>query len=64
MGVLIPDNKGEHSSQPVEKLLAVLLVAVEQYLGIGICGEDMTLFHQFLSDILIVVYLTVEEQHL
>ena len=64
MGVLIPDNKGEHSSQSVEKLLAVLLVAVEQHLGIGVGGEDMTLFHQFFSYILVVVYLAVEEQHL
>ena len=46
--LLVPDDKGEHAPQLIEKLWAVLLIAVEQHLRVGLGGEHVALLEQLL----------------
>ena len=59
----VPDNKGKHSSELAKKLCAVLFIAVHQHLGVGICGKGMPRSYKLLTDLTVVVYLSVEHQH-
>ena len=60
---LVPDRKGEHAPQLLEDLLAVLLIAVEDGLAVGLGAEGVALLQQVLPELLIVVDLPVEHQH-
>ncbi len=59
----IPYYKGEHPAQLVQKLFAVLLIAVENDFGIGIAAEFMSQIQQLPAYRLIVVYLAVEQEN-
>ena len=60
----VPDHEAEHAPQPGQQLRSVFLVAVNQHLGIGLGAEHMPCRQQILPDVLVVVDLPVEHQHL
>ena len=60
---LVPDNECEHSSELIEKLFAVFLIAVDKSFRIGICSEFMPLCLKITADLTVVVDLAVEHQH-
>ena len=60
----VPDRKGIHATQTVQKLFPPLLVSVEQSLRIRIGYEHMPRFRQFFAQLLIIIDLPVEHQHL
>ena len=59
---LIPDHEGEHSTQLLEQFCAVLLVAVDQHLRVGLGGKVIACLHQTGADLLVVIDLAVEQQ--
>ena len=60
MAGAVPDHKGEHPPQPGGQLLAPLLIAMEQNLGIGFGGKGMARRHQLGAQVLEIVNLTVK----
>ena len=62
--LLVPNGEGEHAPQFVQKLWAVLLIAVEQHLRVGLGGEHVALLEQLLPQGPVVVDLPVEDEHL
>ena len=62
LGGLVPDDEGEHAPELLEKLLAVLLVAVEEDFGVGVGLENVAFFQQVLPQVPVVVNFAVEGQ--
>ena len=62
LGGLVPDDEGEHAPELLEKLLAVLLVAVEEDFGVGVGPEDVAFFQEVLPQVPVVVNFAVEGQ--
>src|SRR3954471_5370694 len=59
--VPVPDGEGEHPAQALGKLLAPLLVPVDQDLGVAVALEDVALGNQLALEIEEVVDLAVED---
>ncbi len=59
----IPDDKGEHATKLAQKLFTVLLVSVEQHLGVGVGFEFVSRRKQFIADRPIVVNFSVEKEN-
>ena len=60
----VPDDKGEHAAQLLHKRrAAVLLVAVQQHLGVAVRGKGVSRRDQLLAQGLKVVDLAVVDQH-
>ena len=47
----VVDRKGEHAVQPARKIRAVLLIGVDDHLGVGIRGEAVALGLQFGTEL-------------
>ena len=62
-GVFIPDGKGEHTAQLAGQLLAPLLVAVQQHLGVTVRGKGVPGGNQFFAQRLKIVDFAVEHHH-
>lgn len=59
-GFLVPDHEGEHAAQFAGQLIAPLLIAMQQHLGIGPGGKGMACSDQFLAQGLEVIDLAVK----
>ena len=57
----VPDREGEHAAQPREHPLAVVLVQVDQHLGVAAGPELVAPGHQLAAQRLVVVDLAVED---
>ncbi len=57
----IPDGEGEHPAEPLEHPLTVVLVEMDQHLGVGPGPEPMPLPLQLLVQTLVVVDLPVQD---
>ena len=40
--LLVPEREGEHPVEPLHAACTVLLVEVDDHLGVGLCRETMT----------------------
>ena len=56
----VPDHEGEHAPKPVQDPGAVLCIAVQQHLRVGICQEGVSLDLQILAKLTVIVDLTVK----
>ena len=45
---LIPNGKGKHAAELIDQIRAIFLVAMQNHLGICICGKNMAFLNQFL----------------
>ena len=60
----VPEGKGEHPPYPVQNPRAVLLIAVQNNLGVGLCPKLMPGLYELPPYIPVVVYLAVKDQGL
>ena len=59
--VRVPDREGEHAAEAVDAVLAPLLVAVRDHLGVGVGPEAVAVRDQLAADLGEVVDLAVED---
>ena len=59
---LVPDDKGEHTTQLLQQCCAVFLIAVNQNFGVGLCCKLVSFFDQRLTNGLVVINFAIEEQ--
>src|SRR5262245_42262994 len=57
---IVPDGEGEHAIQPVQTLLAELLVETQQHFGIGLRDELVPDASELLRQLDVVINLPVE----
>jgi hypothetical protein len=57
---LIPDRKREHSPEPFETVFCPMLISSQEYFRIRVTAERKTLFDEFLSQLDVIINLTVE----
>src|SRR5271165_2849843 len=57
---LVPNRETKHASQSFNAALAILLIEMDDDLGIGICFESMPFAQEFLAERLVVINFPVE----
>src|SRR5690606_4961552 len=57
----VPDGKGEHAAQVPDDVIPILLVAVDDGLGVAARGEAVALRFQVRAKLMVVVDLAIED---